>query len=101
MAKQATKPATATSTNPTPTPVATIKVAAKLPAKLPRANSARGLWWAAIQAHNGKPLATFVAHVTANPPSLQPKGKYGAVGKVEPPMGWVNWFVRNGFITLG
>ena len=94
------KKATATKETPTPDAGQTIKVAAKLPAKLPRANSARGLWWAEVQKYDGKPLADFVAHVTANPPSLQPKGKYGAVGKVEPPMGWVNWFVRNGFITL-
>lgn len=68
--------------------------------KAPRASSARGQWLAALQAHNGKTLAQFTASVTASPPSLQPKGKYGLAGQVEPVQGWVSWFTRQGVLTL-
>ena len=59
---------------------------------------ARGAWWAAVQAHNGKPVAAFVAAVLATPPSTPKVGKLA--NKVEPPAGWVNWFVRQGLVTI-
>lgn len=60
--------------------------------KAPRATSARGLWLAALQQYNGKTLAEFTAHVTANPPSMPTKGKLA--GKLEPVSGWVGYFER-------
>lgn len=68
------------------------------PAKPYRANSARHAWWQAVQAHNGKPVSTFVAAVQANPPSTPTKGKLA--GKVEPPAGWLGYFVRQGVVQL-
>ena len=59
---------------------------------------ARGKWWAALQKYNGKPVAAFVTHVLANPPSTPKKGKLA--GKCEPPAGWVNWFVRQGLVKV-
>lgn len=57
-----------------------------------KANSARANWWAVVQQYNGQPVAAFVAHVATKPPSLQPNGKYGKAGQVEPPMGWLRFF---------
>ena len=63
-----------------------------------RPGSARALYWQAVQAHNGKPLAAFVASVAANPPSTPQRGKLK--GKPEPVAGWVSWFTRNGYISV-
>lgn len=60
-----------------------------------RQGSARQAWLAFIVAQNGKTMAQITAAATANPPSLQPKGKYGKAGKVEPPSGWVAFFTTS------
>ena len=65
-----------------------------------RTGSARAAWLAFIVQQHGKPLPTVLAAAAATPPSLQPKGKYGQAGKVEPPMGWVRYFARVGVVTL-
>ncbi len=70
------------------------------PEKPYRDGSARHAWWAAVQDYDGKPVSDFVAFVKTNPPSLQPKGKYGIAGTVEPPMGWVKFFVNQGLVKL-
>lgn len=59
---------------------------------------ARESWYKELVAHDGKPLADYVAKVTATPPSLPTKGK--SAGKAEKPSGWISWFVRNGFLSL-
>lgn len=59
---------------------------------------AREAWYKELVAHDGKPLADYVAKVTATPPSLPTKGK--SAGKAEKPSGWISWFVRNGFLSL-
>lgn len=65
-----------------------------------REGTAREAWLTFITAQHGKPLQDVVKAAEANPPSLQPKGKYGVQGKVEPPMGWVRYFQRIGVVTL-
>ena len=65
-----------------------------------RTGSARAAWLAFIVQQHGKPLPALLQAATAAPPSLQPKGKYGQAGKVEPPMGWVRYFARVGVVTL-
>ena len=64
-----------------------------------RQGSARAVYYAAFAAHNGQPLATLAAAILANPPSMPKRGKLA--GQVEPFAGWVRWFVRHGYITLG
>lgn len=64
-----------------------------------RANSARALYHAAMLQFVGKPLAEFVAHCAANPPSMPAKGKLA--GKPEPITGWVSWLTRQGYFTVG
>lgn len=59
---------------------------------------AREAWYLELIKHDGKPLADYVAKVTATPPSLPTKGK--SAGKAEKPSGWISWFVRNGFLSL-
>lgn len=95
-----TAQATTATAQATPATPASPVISVQLPAtfKLPRANSARGAWLAALQQYNGKPLAAFVAHVTANHPSTPQKGKLA--GKLEPVQGWVSWFTRQGVLTL-
>lgn len=63
-----------------------------------RQGSARALYWAAVQAHNGKTVKQFTASVAANPPSMPKRGKLK--GKQEPVTGWLSWFVRQGYITI-
>lgn len=63
-----------------------------------RKGSAREAWYAALQQSNGKTVEHFVQTVKDNPPSTPQKGKLK--GKVEPPQGWLNWFVRNGYATI-
>ena len=63
-----------------------------------RAGSARALYYTAMQAHVGKPLAGFVQAVAANPPSMPTKGKLA--GKAEPIKGWLSYFTRNGYFTI-
>lgn len=79
----------------------TVKVNKQAAGKLAyRTGSARAAWLAFIVAQHNQPLPAVIAAATANPPSLQPKGKYGQANKVEPPMGWVRYFVRVGVVTL-
>jgi hypothetical protein len=59
---------------------------------------ARDQWWQELQKWDGKPLAAFIAHAKENPPTKPKTGKYAATG--EPPMGWVNWFKRQEYLTL-
>ena len=63
-----------------------------------RPGSARALYYAAIQAHNGKSVNAFAKHCAANPPSVPGRGKLK--GKQEPVTGWVSYFVRTGLITI-
>lgn len=58
---------------------------------------ARQAWYTVLLQYNGKPASAFIAHVTANPPSLPAKGKLA--GKPEPASGWLRWFVRQGIAT--
>jgi len=53
---------------------------------------ARALYSAAMQGFVGKPVSAFVAHVTANPPSMPAKGKLA--GKPEPVAGWVSFLTQ-------
>jgi len=92
-----TAPATAPAA-PATAPVQLIRVTLPATFKAPRASSARGQYLARLQAHNGKPLAAFIASVAANPPSTPTKGKLA--GKPEPVQGWVSWFTRQGVLTL-
>lgn len=71
----------------------------KQPAKPFRTGSARDLYWQAVQAHNGKPLAELAAAVAKTPPSTPAKGKLA--GQVEPLSGWLSWFKAQGLITIG
>lgn len=101
MVKQANRGPTA----PTPTPAATVTapttvVAGKatpgilaVKAGVPL-RGARASWYAALQAYNGQPVAAFLAHCAANPPSL-PKS-----GVAEKPQGWLGWFVRSGIASV-
>ncbi len=78
-------------------PVYTLKVV-KQPKCAYRTGSARALYWARIAKFNGKPLTELQASVQANPPSQPTKGKL--TGKTEPLAGWVNFFVRSGFVQV-
>lgn len=71
-------------------PVKTITVAKKEE----KYDGARGSWYAALIAHDGQSVDTFVEACTKTPPAL-PKS-----GKAENPRGWLNWFVRAGVATL-
>ena len=68
------------------------------PAKAFRTGSARDLYWLAVQAHNGKPVAELVASVKAAPPSVPGRGKLA--GQQEPLSGWLSWFAKQGLITI-
>jgi len=72
----------------------------KQPEKPFKAESARDAWWDRVQKFDGKSVEEFVADVTKNPPSLQPNGKFGKAGKVEPPMGWVGYFTRTELVKI-
>ena len=79
--------------------VATIQVVKTVASKVSyRTNSARAKWFEAIQAYNGKPVSEFVAGMQENAPSQPTKGKLK--GQTEPPMGWVNFFQRQGIIKI-
>ena len=65
-----------------------------------REGSARALWYEHLKAHKGKTVKQFCDAAEKNPPSLQPKGKYGAQNKVEPPSGWLKFFINNGYAEL-
>lgn len=61
-----------------------------------REGTARYEWWQRIQGFNNKPLSAFLEDVKANPPSVPTKGKLQ--GKLEPPQGWIKFFIREGLI---
>ena len=68
------------------------------PAKAFRTGSARDLYWLAVQAHNGKPVAELAASVKAAAPSVPGRGKLA--GQQEPLSGWLSWFAKQGLITI-
>jgi len=53
---------------------------------------ARQAWQTAMHGFVGQPVSAFVAHVTANPPSMPTKGKLA--GKPEPVAGWVTFLTQ-------
>lgn len=59
---------------------------------------ARAAWYAVLLQYDGQPVATWLQHCAANPPSMPQKG--ALAGKGEPPKGWLGWFVRNGWATV-
>tara|TARA_R100001244_G_C5083284_1_gene114488 strand:+ start:199 stop:444 length:246 start_codon:yes stop_codon:yes gene_type:complete len=61
-------------------------------------HGARAAWYQHLQANKGKTQAQFEASAIANPPSTPKKGKLA--GKVEPPAGWLAFFVRQGNAKL-
>ena len=65
-----------------------------------KTGSAREAWWERIQRFNGMGLDAFAQDVTKDPPSLQPNGKFGKAGGMEPPMGWVSFFVRTELVKI-
>ena len=81
----------------------TVKVAAQVaqPVLQVKGNvalrGARAAWYASLVAHNGQPVSVWLAAVQATPPSTPQRGKLA--GKLEPPAGWLRWFVRNGIVT--
>jgi hypothetical protein len=96
IAKTAETDATAETAAPA-TKVAVIQVQ-RQPAKAFRTGSARDLYWLAVQAHNGKPVAELAASVKAAPPSVPGRGKLA--GQPEPLSGWLSWFAKQGLITI-
>lgn len=110
----ATKPTTAPASQPVSTtaqpvahytnPACVLVIANPLPTtyKAPKAGSARAKWLAAIMqaASKGQTVAQFCASVAASPPSLQPNGKYGKAGTVEPPRGWLAHFAKAGVLQV-
>lgn len=59
---------------------------------------AREAWYGRLVQFDGKPLAEFVASVTANRPSVYgSKSKHH--GQPEPVPGWVRYFFRTGVCT--
>ena len=63
-----------------------------------RQGSARAAYYAVFAAHAGQPVSVVAAAIAASPPSQPKRGKLA--GKTEPFAGWVQWFVRHGYITL-
>ncbi len=59
---------------------------------------ARAAWLEALVKADGKTLAAFTEAVLAAPPSTPKTGKHA--GKCEPPMGWVNFFVREAIVEI-
>jgi len=85
---------------PKPVTVAGWVLTGTQPATQYRPNSARALWWAAIQAALAKgavPSVTLYAAHEATPPSLPKLGK--GAGTVEKPSGWYGYFARAHLVT--
>lgn len=105
MAKPTNRPAkgtTTTTTAPAPAaPAANVPVITVLrqPAKPYRQGSARALYWQAVQAHHGQPVAALAAAIAANPPSQPKRGKLA--GQTEPLTGWLAWFKAQGVLAIG
>ncbi len=99
--KTASKPATVkTASKPKPVTVAGWVLTGAQPTTQYRPNSARALWWAAVQAALAKgavPSAALYAAHTATPPSLPKLGK--GAGAVEKPSGWYGYFSRQQLVT--
>ena len=55
-------------------------------------SGARAAYQAAMAGFIGKPVSAFVAHATANPPSMPKTGKLA--GKAEPVAGWVSFLTK-------
>jgi hypothetical protein len=51
-----------------------------------------------MQKFNGKTLEGFLESVKTEPPSVPTKGKLE--GKLEPPQGWIKFFLREGLIRV-
>lgn len=77
--------------------MATINVV-KQPAKPFRTNSARDLYFQRVCKYDGKTLDAFVKSVEKDVPSVPGKGKLA--GKPEPVNGWLNYFRKQGLITI-
>ena len=71
------------------------------PVKPYRATSARGLYWAAVVAANGQPVATVAAAFDA--PTTCPCYAPAMLKAGKPPekgTGWLAWFAKQGLVTL-
>lgn len=85
-----TAPAAAVApTAPAAAPVTVVRVVAQ-PAKTYRENSARGQYWAAVQAHDGQPVTEVAAAM------LGTGAKTTAATN-----SWLAWFAKQGLITIG
>lgn len=62
-------------------------------------SGARAAWYAHLCSHNGQTVAAFTAAALATPPSTPGKGKLA--GKCEPPAGWLRFFAKHGYCTVG
>ena len=83
------KTAPAAAVAPAAAPVTVVRVVAQ-PAKTYRENSARGQYWAAVQAHDGQPVTEVAAAM------LGTGAKTTAATN-----SWLAWFAKQGLITIG
>ena len=82
-------------------PVGPIVRVVAQPVKPYRATSARGLYWAAVVAANGQPVATVAAAFDA--PTTCPCYAPAMLKAGKPPekgTGWLAWFAKQGLVTL-
>lgn len=84
-----TKMSKAKISKPAAAPVTVVRVVAQ-PAKTYRENSARGQYWAAVQAHDGQPITAVAAAM------LGTGAKTTAATN-----SWLAWFAKQGLITIG
>ena len=63
-----------------------------------RKDSARQRWLDRLVEFENRPIDDFIASVTASPPSTPDSGILE--GQLEPPQGWINFFEREGILTL-
>ena len=84
---------------PQPAKVAGWKLTGKQPAKAYRPDTARALWWQAVQhalAKGPQPAAALYKGHAAAPPSVPKNGKLA--GQCEPPAGWYGFFTQQGLV---
>ena len=93
MGKRTSKAAPAAAPAPAPGTITVVT-----PKKAFRQGTARQLHWLSICAYNGLTANVWVTHAIANPPLLVQGGKHK--GQVEPPQGYVGFFVRHGYISV-
>ena len=90
-----------TVTKPKPVTVPAWRLTGKQPVKPYRNKTARAAWWVWVQAQLASgPVAvnTLYQQASKAPPSLQPNGKFGKAGQVEPPNGWFRFFAGAGLV---